>query len=58
MYDIELPMMIYNISVRLLQYEGKVVDHENGIETTNWTTVSIFYLSPSKTIGRSADGKV
>ena len=58
MYDIELPLMIYNISVRLLQYEGKIVDQEKGTELTNWTTLSTFYLSPSKTMGRSADGKV
>ena len=58
MYDIELPNMLYNISVRLLQYEGKIVDMEKGTEMTNWTTVSTFFLSPSKTVGRSTDGKV
>lgn len=58
MYDIELPMMLYNISIRLLQYEGKVADVEKGTERTNWTTISTFYLSPSKTMGRSVDGRV
>lgn len=57
-YDIELPNMLYNITVRLLQYEGRIVDTEKGTEMANWTTVSTFYLSPSKTMGRSADGKV
>ena len=57
-YDIELPMMLYNITVRLLQYEGKVVNVETGTETTNWTTISTFFLTPSKTMGRSKDGKV
>lgn len=58
MYDIELPMMLYNITVRLLQYEGQSVDIETGVEMTNWTTISTFFLTPSKTMGRSEDGKV
>lgn len=57
-YDIELPMMLYNITVRLLQYEGQSVDIETGVEMTNWTTISTFFLTPSKTMGRSEDGKV
>ncbi len=57
-YDVELPMMLYNITVRLLQYEGKVMDVETGAEMTNWTTISAFFLTPSKTMGRSEDGKV
>lgn len=58
MYDIELPMMLYNITVRLLQYEGKTVNVETGAEMTNWTTISTFFLTPSNTMGRSKDGKV
>lgn len=58
MYDVELPNMLYNITVRLLQYEGKAVNVETRAEMTNWTTISTFFLTPSKTMGRSKDGKV
>lgn len=57
-YDIELPMMLYNISVRLMQYEGKMMDTQGGGEVANWTTISNFFLAPSKTMGKSEDGKV
>lgn len=53
-----MPMMQYKITLDVLEFKG--IDNVNGTgtKTVNWTRVSTFHLSPSRTIGRSKDGRV
>lgn len=57
-FQLDQPMMQYNITVRLLQFNGFTSDPDTETETANWTTVSTFYLNPSRSVSRSKDGRV
>lgn len=49
-------MMQYRITLDMLEFQG--INTDNGTKTVNWTPISTFHLSPSRTIGRSKDGRV
>ena len=52
-FGIDAPFMQYNITIKIYQFNG--VDESF---KANWTLVSQFSLNPSKTIGRSSNGRV
>ena len=56
-FSLDLPMMQYNITLDLLEFQGISVD-ETGAKHANWTQVSKLHLNPSQTLGRSSDGRV
>ena len=53
-----IPALQYNITVRVLEFSGIDEDEELSDITPSWHLVSQFQLSPSKTAGRSENGKV
>ena len=50
-------MMQYRITVDVFELQGITVN-ETGSKNVNWTLVSTFHLSPSRTISRSKSGRV
>ncbi len=57
-FELANPILQFNITVKLLEYNGIVQNPESKAKFVNWTTISSFYLNPSRTMGRSRDGKV
>ena len=57
-FELEQPMLQYNITLSLLEFNGIVQDTANAEKYVNWTTVSTFYLNPSQTMSRSKNGRV
>lgn len=51
-------MLQYNITLTLMEFNGIVEAVQGGSKYANWTTVSTFYLNPSRTSSRSKDGRV
>ena len=51
-------MMQYRITLDVLELQGIAVNNATGSKSVNWTLVSTFHLSPSRTIGRSKNGRV
>ena len=51
-------MLQYNITLRLLEFNGVYDDAETGTSSANWTSVGEFQLNPSKPLGRSPNGRV
>lgn len=49
-------MMQYNITIKMFQFNG--VNKSSNSIRANWTSLSSFNLNPTKTIGRSRDGRV
>lgn len=58
MYDINPPILQYNIRISLLEFNGMIENIETGESAANWTLVSTFEINPSKTISKSKDGRV
>ena len=57
-FTLEMPMMQYKITLDVLELQDITVDNKTKTQTVNWTPISTFHLSPSKTIGRSKTGRV
>ncbi len=58
MFDVDRPSLQYTIIVSLLEYNGFLGDTESGESIGDWSLISRFELSPSRTIARSPDGRV
>ena len=57
-YSLEMPMMQYKITLDVLELQGIIVNNVTGSRHVDWKLISTFHLSPSRTIGRSKDGRV
>lgn len=57
-FDIKPPTLEYTIRVSLLEYNGHLGKTNSGERVGNWSLVSTFDLSPSRTVARSPDGRV
>ena len=50
-------MMQYRITLDVFELQGITVN-DTGSKNVNWTLVSTFHLSPSRTVSRSKSGRV
>lgn len=57
-YSVANPFIQYIINVRILELIGGAEDSGTGTVVPRWKHVSSFELTPSKTTGRSDDGRV
>lgn len=57
-FEVGAPTMQYNITISLLEFSGVIKNEDKSVVKANWTLVSQFNLNPSKTLGRSANGRV
>ena len=57
-FTIDMPILQYKVMVSLFEYNGVLGSTESGEIVANWTLLSSFELSPSKTVSRSPDGRV
>ncbi|XP_019855024.1 PREDICTED: protein HAPLESS 2-A-like [Amphimedon queenslandica] len=55
-FTIDPPSLQYNITVRILQFNG--VNKTAGSLTADWSLLSTFNLNPTRTLGRSLNGRV
>ena len=51
-------MMQYNITVKLFEFSGVIKNNKDQSVRANWTLVSMFNLNPTRTLGRSKNGRV
>ena len=51
-------MMQYKITLDVLELQGITVNNSTGSRHVDWKLISTFHLSPSRTIGRSKNGRV
>ena len=57
-FDVHEASLQYTITVTLLEYNGFLGTVQSGENVGNWSLVSSFDLSPSRTVARSPDGRV
>lgn len=58
MYSIDPPQLQYNITLRLLEFQGIVRNITARSIHANWKQVSTIYLGPIQPIARSKNGRV
>lgn len=57
-YSIGPPSMLYNITVRVLEFNGILKNEEGTAIRADWRPISTFHLTPSQPLGRSNKGQV